>query len=830
MPARRLLRPLQLAGLAALLVLAVAISLLIWRDAGLRQELVQRTEFERRADQLFHGLTARLDIYRAVLRTAAGFWATHPRAGIAEWRAVVDSSQINTRYPGTDGLAYAVPVPPETRDAFVADIRKRLWRDFAVRPETDTVPEHMVVVLIEPFASTSRALGYDIATDQQRRQAAELARDTGLPTLSSPLTLITSGERSRDFLLVQPVFRPDYPLENVEQRRRAHQGWLLLGLHAAGLFGGLVNDLDDPLLELRVHADGPEAGVTLYGNDGDTAQPGLVATRTLEFAGQRLVLSMHRPLPRHAAWLSGTPLVILAVSLALSLTATAAAALLLVSREQSRRLASQALTELTRTEKALAAVTASVPGVIYRWLERPQGSGFNFVAPQAAVMFGVAPAALVRDWRRLPFLPDDLARWQDSLARAAGEAALPWEMEGRYTDAEGGVRWWKATATPSAGPGGVAFDGIIVDITELKEAEQVLVERERSYREMFERTSAVMVLLDPLSVRVVDINPAAQDYYGFARDQARGMDARDISMLGEDGWQRLRERTARGQADFYRSRHRLASGEVREVEVHAGPVTVSGRTYLHAIVHDVTDRELFQAELQEKSAKLAATNAELEQFSYIASHDLQEPLRTIASFLQLMQRRYGDSLDGDAHDFIAFAVDAAARLQSMIRDLLDYSRVGTRGGAFVPCDMGTLLDTVRANLARAIDEADAQVTGDALPTVTADGMQMQSLLQNLVGNALKYRREGVPPRIAISAADEGDYWVFRVADNGIGIEPQYFDRIFQVFQRLHTREKFGGTGIGLALCKKIVERHGGAIRVESQPGDGTTFVFTLPKR
>jgi light-regulated signal transduction histidine kinase (bacteriophytochrome) len=144
--------------------------------------------------------------------------------------------------------------------------------------------------------------------------------------------------------------------------------------------------------------------------------------------------------------------------------------------------------------------------------------------------------------------------------------------------------------------------------------------------------------------------------------------------------------------------------------------------------------------------------------------------------------------------------------------------------------MGKQLNTVRASLARAIEESGAEVSGTDLPTVMADGLQMQSLLQNLVGNALKYRREGVAPRIVVSAAEAGEAWEFRVADNGIGIDPQYFDRIFQVFQRLHTREKFGGTGIGLALCKKIVERHGGTIRVESQPGEGTTFVFTLPKR
>jgi PAS domain S-box-containing protein len=329
---------------------------------------------------------------------------------------------------------------------------------------------------------------------------------------------------------------------------------------------------------------------------------------------------------------------------------------------------------------------------------------------------------------------------------------------------------------------------------------------------------------------VVDVNPAAQAYYGYAAEQMRGMDIHTISLAEDGRWRELADAASKGQAEFYTSRHRLASGEVRDVEVNTGPVSVLGRMYVLGIVHDVTDRQNLQAELEEKSSKLAATNAELEQFSYVASHDLQEPLRTIASFLHLLQRRYEGRLDAEANEFIAFAVDASARLQSMIRDLLDYSRVGTRGGEFVPTDMNKELATARASLAGAIEEAGAEIIGDPLPFVVADRMQMQSLLQNLIGNAIKYRRPDRPPRIHISAEEDEARWVFRICDNGIGIAPQYFDRIFQVFQRLHSREKFGGTGIGLALCRKIVDRHGGSIWVESQPGQGSTFLFSIPKR
>ncbi|OJX68269.1 MAG: hypothetical protein BGO92_05535 [Magnetospirillum sp. 64-120] len=346
---------------------------------------------------------------------------------------------------------------------------------------------------------------------------------------------------------------------------------------------------------------------------------------------------------------------------------------------------------------------------------------------------------------------------------------------------------------------------------------------------MFERTSAVKVLVDPESGRIIDANAAALSYYGYGTDQTDATSIHQVSLLNEADLKALMQRSAQGEQQFFRSRHRLASGEIREVEVHLGPVSMHGRRFVHAIVHDVTDRERFQAELLEKSAKLEESNAELQQFSYVVSHDLQEPLRTIASFLQLLERRYEDKLDEDGRQFIGFAVDAARRQQAMIQSLLEYSRVGTRGRPFARTEMTKVAALAKENLAMAMAESAAQVEIGDLPTVMADETQMVSLLQNLMGNALKYRRDDVAPVIRLLAQDDGERWVFTVADNGIGIDPQYFDRIFQVFQRLHTREKYGGTGIGLALCRKIVQRHGGEIWVQSQPGQGSSFHFSLPK-
>jgi PAS domain S-box-containing protein len=241
-------------------------------------------------------------------------------------------------------------------------------------------------------------------------------------------------------------------------------------------------------------------------------------------------------------------------------------------------------------------------------------------------------------------------------------------------------------------------------------------------------------------------------------------------------------------------------------------------------------------DLEQQAQELQRSNAELQQFAYVASHDLQEPLRMITSYLQLLERRYQGQLDADADDYIGFAVDGAARMSELLRGLLAYSRVGTQGQPFEPTDTQVILEQVLANLKLAVDESEATITHDQLPTVMADPIQLAQLFQNLVGNALKFRRD-VPPKIHVHAerqahgsAGEGALWLFSVRDNGIGIEPQYAERIFVIFQRLHTRDKYPGTGIGLALCKRIAERHGGRIWVESEPGNGSTFFFTIPDR
>jgi light-regulated signal transduction histidine kinase (bacteriophytochrome) len=239
------------------------------------------------------------------------------------------------------------------------------------------------------------------------------------------------------------------------------------------------------------------------------------------------------------------------------------------------------------------------------------------------------------------------------------------------------------------------------------------------------------------------------------------------------------------------------------------------------------DEAALAVERARLTAELQRSNQELQQFAYVVAHDLQEPLRMVATYVQLLAKRSQGRLDAETQEFMSYAVDGAERMQALIQDLLAYTRVDGAAPQWTPVDSEALLGRTLGNLHFALEDMRAEVTHDPLPTVQGDAKQLGLVLQNLVGNALKFHGEA-PPRIHIAARRDGQHWVFAVRDNGIGIDPKHTERIFGVFQRLHTRREYPGTGIGLAICKKIIERHGGRIWVESEPGRGATFFFTLP--
>jgi PAS domain S-box-containing protein len=404
-------------------------------------------------------------------------------------------------------------------------------------------------------------------------------------------------------------------------------------------------------------------------------------------------------------------------------------------------------------------------------------------------------------------------------------------FEARHRCKDGTIRDFECSVTEMQIGSKTLAISVERDITERKQTEEALRKSESRYKTLVDNLPQKVFLKDRNMV-YISCNTS------FARDL--GIDIEEFGGKTDYDFF-LKELADKYRADDKRIMESGATEEFDEgyIKDEQGLIIHTVKTPIRdengevagllGIFWDITEQRLAEERLKKTLKDLARSNKELEQFAYVASHDLQEPLRMVSSYTQLLERRYKDKLDTDANEFIAYAVDGANRMQRLIQDLLVYSRVSSKGKPLTPTDCNAVLGTVRINLSVAIEENNARVTHDELPIVTADDTQLVQVFQNLIGNAIKFHSEE-PPRIHVSAEKNKKEWIFSVRDNGKGIDPQYHERIFVIFQRLQGKGEYPGTGIGLAICKRIIERHGGRIWVESEPGEGSTFYFTLPAR
>ena len=451
--------------------------------------------------------------------------------------------------------------------------------------------------------------------------------------------------------------------------------------------------------------------------------------------------------------------------------------------------------------------------------------------------------------------PEDLpAAHANIQAAIAGEQEF--HPEFRVLWPNGQVRFIEAHAITLRDENGKAqrMIGVNWDITERRQVEDAL--RESEARWQFALEGAGDGVWDwNIKTNQVFYSHQWKAMLGYADHEVGiGLDEWDSRVHPEDKDQCYADMKhhMNGHTLMYQNEHRvrckdgsykwiLDRGKVVEQDAEGNPqrmigthADITARKQAEAALHQLNERlesnvQERTRQLEERAHELERSNAELEQFAYVASHDLQEPLRTISSYTELLAEEYGTHLDGEAHEYMDFIVDGATRMQQLIKDLLAFSRVGTRGKEFAPMSCNTIIQKVLGNLKLAIEECHGVITYDDLPEIVADKSQIQQLFQNLISNALKFRSEETP-RIHISAILKEHEWEFCVRDNGIGIDPEYFEQIFEIFQRLHSRRHYDGTGIGLAICRKIVERHGGHMWIDSTPGNGASFYFTLPSK
>lgn len=362
--------------------------------------------------------------------------------------------------------------------------------------------------------------------------------------------------------------------------------------------------------------------------------------------------------------------------------------------------------------------------------------------------------------------------------------------------------------------------------------ESAFMECSNRFQSLAETTKVIPWEFDLETWRFTYVGPQAMNLTGYPVEEwyREGFWEEHVHPEDKDALLRLRGSLDASPRDYdFECRLRSASGPTIFLQCVVKTLTNGNRTRVsRGLMVDITELKRVQRSLARHAEALSASNAELQQFAYAASHDLQEPLRMVSFYTQLLAKRYKGKLDADADEFIGYALEGSTRMSELIKHLLEYSRVGARKAEFAPTDCEAIFRESLENLQVAVGESGAIVTHDPLPVINCDPLQLGQVLQNLLGNALKFRN-GKAPQIHVSAEEKQADWLFSVKDNGIGIEAQYFDTIFLIFQQLHARDRYEGSGVGLAMCKKIVERHRGRIWVESEPGEGATFYFTIPR-
>ena len=485
------------------------------------------------------------------------------------------------------------------------------------------------------------------------------------------------------------------------------------------------------------------------------------------------------------------------------------------------------VSEKKRTDARFRALLESAPDAM---VISDAGGKIELVNTQAECLFGYERAEMVGQPVEMLFPPDlrgGYGRDSEEFLRCNTQRQIGPEVDFRARRKDGAEFPVEISFSPLEGPNGILLTAAIRDITDRKKAET-------RFRALLESAPDAMVIVNANGC-VEIANLQTERLFGYARGELIGQSV-DILVPSS-----LREAHGRHRGNFFSTPKSRSMGAgldlmaVRRdgtefpVEISLSPLEGPDGISVTAAIRDTTERRVAGQQLAAKIVELRHSNEALEQFAHIASHDLQEPLRMVASYTQLIAKRYKGRLDADADEFIGYAVDGTQRMKRLIEDLLLYSRAGKGAPPSDEFSSEEALQAAIENLNFAIRDSQAIVTHGALPRVVGVESQVVQIFQNLIGNAIKYRGDQIP-QVHVSAASLCGEWVFKVTDNGIGIEPKYFERIFVIFQRLHSRQEYQGTGIGLAICKRILQQQGGRIWVESEPGNGSVFYFSLPQR
>lgn len=833
------------AVLVLFLILTAVLTWTIYRSDAVRAE----ERFLNAAEVKLSRIETRLDTYVALLRGGTGlFSASDAVVTLEDFREYTAQVQLARRYPGIQGFGFTRYFPAEKTDSLEAAMQQQGIDGFRVWPSNDDSHGHSIVYLEPPDERNLAAMGFDMYSDPVRRAAMDRAWETGEAAMSGRVTLVQEidGPQQAGFLIYIAVYEgPGIP-PTVEERRASLYGFVYAPFRADDLFMRIVGEDERPQVAFQIY-DGDTVSEATLLHDSRTSgiQPAssrLSTFGTLTVGGRTWTV---RFVPTQALMTgvsNTTPLLVGILGTMLSL--------LLFGLLKAQFAAAETIEQ---NERRLSAILERLP--------------VGACVVDADRCITLSNTARGRIWE-IEDAPEALAEYdarvQDERRKPLGDnSPLQRALRGERVDSEaveietfaGNRKIVLTSAFPIRDTKGRIERAVSteVDITDQKRAEALLREREAELRSMIDSIPQLAFVADS-SARPTWFNRRWRDFTGATRER----------LVGE-GWHQFvhpddMERVLSGfnaaveAGEAWEATFRIlgVSGDYRQFLSRAVPV----RDEDHDIARwfgtstDITDQfeaqearaqaireqmaraaaETREDEIKRYAVELERSNRELQDFAYVASHDLQEPLRKITMFTDLVIEENGNKLDEESISYLKRAQQAAVRMSDLIKDLLSFSRVSTMKQPFEPVSLDRVVAEVLADLDLMIDEHGARVHVDSMPGIEADVAQMRQLFQNLLVNAVKFRKENEAPEIHLRAklVEDGDRVEIEIADNGIGFDVRYLDKIFSPFQRLHGRNTYEGTGMGLAICRRIVERHNGILTASSEIGVGSTFRVTLP--
>lgn len=773
---------------------------------------------------------------------------------------VIFARQMLSRVGGVQALSWNPRISAER----LADIRRLARRegmtdyDFhergtaGARQPLQRRNDYIPVLYIEPKAGNRAALGYDIGSDSIRRAALDRARDTGGAVATAPIKLVQEPGTQSGFLVLRPVYINGARPDTLERRRRSIKGYAVGVYRVGDMLASVLKTVGTAPIHIALfdETDAGSSSIPVFTSAKHGVEDqqyrvwhegkfsSLEISKKIILAGRTWVLRVHPSAPlitsveRYSSWvfaIAGTVLSLLAYVFLVSIRSRSMVIELEVEH-RTRELAEEvsvrkaAESALRRSERTYAKLTEMAPVGIF--IYRDQKVKNANVA--AANLLGASSVEALLGRNRREFIDPKFhveaeKRWA---AIQEGKSVPVWEVETRRLD---GTTFPAVIRTET-----VDIDGdryvitVVEDVSDETRSRQALLDSEEKYRSLIEFFPEGVLLSE--NGIITQINPAGVRLYGA--EQESEIIGRDwITLVDPSFHELILERrdlmqTGRHVEPIEILMFRLDGSTFWAVS-QAMPVKVSGTTFYMTVFDDITGRKAAEQEIENANRELVRSNEELAQFAYVASHDLKEPLRMVSSYCGLIGERYADKLDETGQKFVYYAADGALRMQTLIDDLLVFSKIGRGGEEAVSIDLREVVDDVSRVLAEAIREADASLTVGDLPTVLGYRTELIRLFQNLIGNAVKFR-DKAPLSIEVTSERAGKAWTITVSDNGIGIPPEFRERVFGIFQRLHNREEYEGTGIGLAICEKIVGQMGGRIWLEDSPEGGSALHFTIP--